>query len=94
MSGTPTPARPPIRALFLQAVFTIFLAVVVFVILTYFFVIPRLLDHEQRVSALESDVIELSEAAEEPEPEAADDAADAPDAGPPPVMWDGVPATP
>ena len=54
--------RPAIRTLFIQTVFSLFLAAVVFSILTYAFIVPELVGQATRIQVLESQVEALQDA--------------------------------
>lgn len=55
----------PLRTLIINMMFSGFVSLVVFVVGTYFFIIPRLYDHERRVQELEESVAAMSGSDEE-----------------------------
>ncbi len=67
MSAQPDhPQEKPggLRSLVITAMFAAFISIVVFVVGTFFFVIPRQVDHERRLQRLEGRVTDLEHEAQ------------------------------
>ena len=78
-----------LRSLVISTMLSIFLSLVVFVVASYWFFVPRMYAQQLLIMQLQQRVTELEARAAEPEPEAAEEAA-----APPTEVWVSAPTQP